>query len=341
VKDVVVDVLATKPDLVDLRFAITRNACFMHFSQMVAQSALLIAVLQLFLRKVRRVGIMGASLGLAFLVLLAPLPFALYASLFRRQGKVAAVHMIETWCGSQRDILRVMSGENIEPVRTGADLFPEWLSVREAVLYCESKGLSRTGKTIRKWAKLASTAEGGAGDIVVRTQDTENNYRWLIERKSLDIKIEQELEYDRRKSEVRTSTHASKQVHTGTERFEPASTGAHQSADHASDGDELERVKELEDKVFELTIGKRASEQLNAQMAKEREVLLERLTHQSHTIGVLETEKKYLALASGESVDRRRRRDAVIKNADDVHVDNHTSSPQGEQDHSGYNELNG
>lgn len=254
---------------------------------------------------------------------------------------VAAVHMIETWRGRQRDILMVMLNENIEPVRTGADPFPEWLSVREAVLYCETKGLSRTAKTVRKWAKLASTADDGAGDIAVRTQDTENNYRWLIERKSLDIKIEQELEYDRRKSEVRLGAHTSGQVRTGTEEFEPVPSGAHQGADRASRDDGLDRLKEMEDEILELTISKKVSEKLNAQMAREREMLLEKLTNQSHTIGVLETEKKHLVLASGQSVDRGSGQDTVIKSANDVHVENQTSSPQGDHDHSGYNELNG
>jgi hypothetical protein len=74
-----------------------------------------------------------------------------------------------------------------------------WLTVQDAVTYCQSNGLSRTPKTIRKWAMRSHLLEPGAGDVVARSQDTENGFRWLIERNSLDVKIAQELEFDSRK----------------------------------------------------------------------------------------------------------------------------------------------
>ena len=73
-----------------------------------------------------------------------------------------------------------------EQVGTGADVFGEWLTVQEAVAYCLSKGLHRTPKTVRKWAQRARDPEAGTAEISAKAQDTENGFRWLIERSSLD-----------------------------------------------------------------------------------------------------------------------------------------------------------
>jgi hypothetical protein len=79
-----------------------------------------------------------------------------------------------------------------EQVGTGADVFGDWLTVQDAVAYCLLKGLSRTSKTVRKWAQQARDPQSGTAEIVVKAQDTENGFHWLIERSSLDVKIEQE-----------------------------------------------------------------------------------------------------------------------------------------------------
>ena len=78
-----------------------------------------------------------------------------------------------------------------EPVGTGAHMFGAWMTVQEAVTYCMSKGLPRTAKTVRKWAQRSIDAVEGSGEIAVQRQDTENGFRWLIGRDSLDVKIEQ------------------------------------------------------------------------------------------------------------------------------------------------------
>ena len=85
------------------------------------------------------------------------------------------------------------------PLPTGSHPWGEWLTVQGAVTYCQTKGLSRTPKTIRKWAMRSQNLDGGTGDVVSRSQDTENGFRWLLERSSLDVKIAQELEFDSRK----------------------------------------------------------------------------------------------------------------------------------------------
>lgn len=80
-----------------------------------------------------------------------------------------------------------------EPVRTGADLFEqEWLSVEQAVVHCAELGLTRTPKTIRKWAERSSGLPDG--DVVARKEDTPWGYRWQIEKASLTRKVEEEIE---------------------------------------------------------------------------------------------------------------------------------------------------
>lgn len=111
-----------------------------------------------------------------------------------------------------------------EPVRTGAHAFSLWLTVAEAVAYCQTFGLSRTQKTVRKWAQLAHQA-GGQDDVKVRHQDTENGFRWLIERASLDVKIAQEKEYEARKAEA-LHDDAAEPVPTGAHMLLPVRTGA-------------------------------------------------------------------------------------------------------------------
>jgi hypothetical protein len=108
-----------------------------------------------------------------------------------------------------------------EQVGTGAEGFGDWLTVQEAVAYCLSKGLSRTSKTVRKWAQRARDPESGTAEIVVKAQDTENGFRWLIERSSLDVKIEQEKQFEIRKDGDADSAHLSAQVATGAHMSAP------------------------------------------------------------------------------------------------------------------------
>lgn len=79
-----------------------------------------------------------------------------------------------------------------EPVRTPENLSAtEWLTVDEAVSLCAEHGLSRTPKTLRKWAERSFQKEDA--EIIVRREDTMWAYRWKFEKASLLRKIEQEV----------------------------------------------------------------------------------------------------------------------------------------------------
>lgn len=103
-----------------------------------------------------------------------------------------------------------------EPVHSGSNLFGEWLSVSEAVTYCSTKGLFRTPKTIRKWA-LRSHQDRDNAELEVRREDIETGFRWSIERSSLELKIIQELEFEKRNQDALD--------HTSAPHGEPVLTG--------------------------------------------------------------------------------------------------------------------
>lgn len=155
--------------------------------------------------------------------------------------------------------------DRLEQVATGAHLFGDWLTIEEAVAYCLSKGLNRTPKTIRKWAQRSRDTNSVA-EIKVKSQDTENGFRWLIERDSLDVKIEQEKQFALRRSSddgantsapVPTGAHTSEQVATGAHPSEPVRTSSDDvmaggAADNSSDGRNL-RGDENPDAAFKST----------------------------------------------------------------------------------------
>ena len=86
---------------------------------------------------------------------------------------------------------------------TGADMSGRWLSVPEAVAYCAEKGLSRNIKTVRRWAQRSHSRPENA-EVLVRAQDTENGFRYVIEQSSLDLKIAQELEFEAKRTDADT-----------------------------------------------------------------------------------------------------------------------------------------
>lgn len=95
-----------------------------------------------------------------------------------------------------------------EPVRTPENL-PQtgWLTVDEAVILCSENGLSRTPKTLRKWAERSFQKDDA--EIIVHREDTMWAYRWKFEKTSLLRKIEQEVSL--------TGANASELVRTGAD----------------------------------------------------------------------------------------------------------------------------
>ncbi|HUU46826.1 MAG TPA: hypothetical protein VM118_13940 [Acidobacteriota bacterium] len=91
------------------------------------------------------------------------------------------------------------------------DMSGPWLTVPEAAAYCADKGLSRNIKTVRRWAQR-SHAKPENAEVLAHEQDTENGFRYVIERESLDRKIAQELDFEAQRAQA--------------DRSAPAPTGA-------------------------------------------------------------------------------------------------------------------
>ena len=123
-------------------------------------------------------------------------------------------------------------------VRQQADGTGTWLTVSDAVIRCTECGLPRTPKTIRKWAARSHLCPDNA-DISVRREDIENGFRWSIEATSLDRKIDEELEFEARKSGELdgTGAHVSEPVSSqnmahGLSEPEPNTSAPVQTGDH-------------------------------------------------------------------------------------------------------------
>ncbi len=81
------------------------------------------------------------------------------------------------------------------------DMSGQWLTVPEAAAYCAEKGLSRNIKTVRRWAQR-SHAKPENAEVLVHEQDTENGFRYVIERPSLERKIAQELDFEAQRTQA-------------------------------------------------------------------------------------------------------------------------------------------
>lgn len=96
-----------------------------------------------------------------------------------------------------------------------------WLTVREASAHAILLGLNRTPKTIGEWARK-SYEEPGRGVVTSRKQDTDNGFRYVISKSSLELKIKEELDLE-------ANSNASTPVYTGEHTSTPVNTGVHTS----------------------------------------------------------------------------------------------------------------
>jgi hypothetical protein len=102
-----------------------------------------------------------------------------------------------------------------EQVGTGAHRFGAWLSIEEAVLLSSELGLPRTPKTIRKWASRSFGKPEDQAEIIIKQKDTPNGFRWMLDRVSLERKIQEEINLKKESGEpVRTGADLSVPVRT-------------------------------------------------------------------------------------------------------------------------------
>jgi len=129
------------------------------------------------------------------------------------------------------------------PMQTGSTPTGEWVSIEEAVLICVERGLHRTPKTVRKWASRSYDKDPANAEMTVRRQDTANgNFRWRIERISLECKIDQELEL-LQSSGQSVPENSTEPVHTGADASEPVRTGSDHQVSGLLDANPTEPVR--------------------------------------------------------------------------------------------------
>jgi hypothetical protein len=95
------------------------------------------------------------------------------------------------------EIDRSAASQQLSPPNTGDNIveFAKWLSVADAVAYCAANGIQRNIKTVRRWAHR-SVAHPETAEVLAQKQDTETDFRYVIELGSLDVKIAQELAFE-------------------------------------------------------------------------------------------------------------------------------------------------
>lgn len=63
----------------------------------------------------------------------------------------------------------------------------KWLTIKEATLHCYERGLPRSSKSLRRWCSKS--------EIEAQKRQAGTGEKWFIDRASLDIKIQEELEF--------------------------------------------------------------------------------------------------------------------------------------------------
>jgi len=181
------------------------------------------------------------------------------------------------------------------------DKLRKWVTVEEAFLACQEAGLDRTKKTIRSWCRQEHV-EG-------RKQTTPTGERWMLEDASLQVKIRNELEFQRQNEPVqtganpsepvrtedipvRTSAHPFEQVHTSANASEPV---------RESNAKDKSRIEELESQVRSLEIDKEVRDRHVGFLSKQNEEGQRQLLSQSRYIGHLETKVLQLGEAPDQS----------------------------------------
>ncbi len=173
----------------------------------------------------------------------------------------------------------------------------KWLTIAEASLLSSEMGLNRSTKTIRTWAR--------SGHVEARKKSTTHGEMWILDKTSLETKINTEIEYRDQTEAVQTRANPSAPVQTGSDPFEPVQTKAdpfssenehHQGSDIGSNPREPRsqsssqvQIRDLEDQVLLLTNDVKWRDRVLKEQKNANDVLLNEVKGQSRYIGHLET----------------------------------------------------
>lgn len=213
--------------------------------------------------------------------------------------------------------------ENSEP--------KNWLTVDDAYSLALKEGLHRTKKTVRQWCRQ--------GHVEAQKRITPNGEAWMIDAKSLETKIQSEIEFSSAQSierePVRPSSNLYDRIQTGAHQFEHVRTG--ENIDEPDQSASVrEEISNLKATIRSLEIDKGIRDAQIKYLEDENLKGREALSGQSRYIGHLET----LATQNGSSPDAKFLASPVPK----LEID--PDLPLGEivnpaQPNLGYNSLHG
>lgn len=174
----------------------------------------------------------------------------------------------------------------------------KWLTIAEASLLSSEMGLDRTTKTIRAWARN--------GHVEATKKSTAKGEMWILDKASLETKINTEIEYRDQADAVQTRANPSEPVQTGADRFEPVRPeanpfdpryGQDKGSDEGSNPREprshpsdRSRIRELENEVMTLKIDKGWRDKWLERQGEEIKLGQENLHAQARYIGHLESD---------------------------------------------------
>jgi len=170
----------------------------------------------------------------------------------------------------------------------------KWLTVAEASLLCSQMGLDRTTKTIRSWAR--------SNHVTAQKKSTSTGEMWVLDRESLETKINTEIEYREQTAKVQTRTNLSELVQTHPDQSEQVRTRTdpfelkegHKQSQSTTNGipnpSEQARIRELESQNQSLRIDVAWRDKMLEKVTAENEKGQDTLHAQARYIGHLESD---------------------------------------------------
>ena len=172
------------------------------------------------------------------------------------------------------------------------------LTIDEAAQLFAEAGVPRVPRTITRFCQL--------GDLDCLRVETEKNYKYLIDRNSVEKRIKQlqQLVANANKSYQDKSRHVEPTGETQPDMSRHDEQ--HRETEQPSDDEQYlrERVEELEDEIIDLKIDKQAREQvikqMNTQMTAERQQFIARIEEVSLRLGEATAQLKQLEAPRSE-----------------------------------------
>jgi len=204
----------------------------------------------------------------------------------------------------------------------------KWVTVKEASLLAHDMGLNRTDKTIRNWCRLGMVSSS-------KKPTPKGNFKYLIQKNELEIKIKEELEYQAQievgkalpelSEPFRQEPESTEQYRKRTESSEPVRNDTEPSGNRERPKDS--RIIELESQVRTLEVDRAVRDKQIEYLSKEIEEGKRTLVSQSQFIGHLKTtvyqlggrpdEKRYLQPPIPEQITGRE--DLMTPDIDQTH----------------------